>query len=150
MLVEDNKPRRRTSTTVVSLEGDHTDATTAQPSMTTAKSKPTQEQRCSKFSIILFVASLILFSIYASHGRWRDPQSNVSDFLDHLADDAVDDDSLGIILHPEEHRSRDSVIITLHWTITSDFRAPDGVKKRVYLINGNCSVSYLLPSSFLN
>ncbi|KAL2006773.1 hypothetical protein VTN00DRAFT_9441 [Thermoascus crustaceus] len=38
-------------------------------------------------------------------------------------------------LHPEDHVFREPVIQHLDWRITSGDRRPDGVKKRVYLIN---------------
>jgi len=43
---------------------------------------------------------------------------------------------LGIELYPEEHVSRAPKTITHYWNITSDYRSPDGVKKQVYLVNG--------------
>ncbi|WEW57589.1 hypothetical protein PRK78_003056 [Emydomyces testavorans] len=43
---------------------------------------------------------------------------------------------LGFELHPQEHIYRPPATIRLNWTITSAYRRPDGVKKRVYLING--------------
>jgi len=43
---------------------------------------------------------------------------------------------LGIELHPEDHVFRQRRTITHHWTITSGLRSPDGVKKEVYLVNG--------------
>jgi FtsP/CotA-like multicopper oxidase with cupredoxin domain len=42
---------------------------------------------------------------------------------------------LGIQLHPEDHVFRNPKTITYNWTITSEFRSPDGVKKEVYLVN---------------
>lgn len=45
-------------------------------------------------------------------------------------------DPLGIKLHPEDHRFRHSKNQTFYWEITSAYRAPDGVEKKVYLING--------------
>lgn len=39
-------------------------------------------------------------------------------------------------LHPEDHIFRESIIQHLNWRITSGDRRPDGVRKRVYLING--------------
>ncbi|KAB8349427.1 hypothetical protein FH972_023454 [Carpinus fangiana] len=44
--------------------------------------------------------------------------------------------NLATLLHPKEHIGRPPSIKTLHWTVTSDFRRPDGVNKKVYLING--------------
>lgn len=44
--------------------------------------------------------------------------------------------TLGIKLHPQNHENRPSKTITHGWTITSGYRSPDGVKKKVYLVNG--------------
>ncbi|KAJ5535332.1 hypothetical protein N7527_001586 [Penicillium freii] len=41
-----------------------------------------------------------------------------------------------IDLHPEDHVYRPAATQYLDWRVTSDFRRPDGVLKRVYLING--------------
>jgi hypothetical protein len=43
-----------------------------------------------------------------------------------------------IELHPEKHVYRAPVTQHLDWQITADHRRPDGVLKRVYLINGKC------------
>lgn len=54
---------------------------------------------------------------------------------------------LGIRLHPEEHASRPPATLSFNWTITAGLRSPDGVQKRVYLVNGKfqcCThISYL-------
>jgi hypothetical protein len=39
-------------------------------------------------------------------------------------------------LHPEDHIFREPRVQSLNWHITSGHRRPDGVKKRVFLING--------------
>lgn len=39
-------------------------------------------------------------------------------------------------LHPEDHVYRETVTYTLDWSITAAYQRPDGVKKRIYLING--------------
>ncbi|OAL72668.1 laccase [Trichophyton violaceum] len=39
-------------------------------------------------------------------------------------------------LHPEDHVFRPETTITLEWSVTTGYRRLDGVKKRVYLING--------------
>lgn len=44
--------------------------------------------------------------------------------------------NLALVLHPEDHVYRQPETIRYVWNITSGFRSPDGVKKRVYLING--------------
>lgn len=44
--------------------------------------------------------------------------------------------SLDLVLHPEDHIYRNATVQHHTWRITSDFRRPDGVRKRVYLVNG--------------
>lgn len=39
-------------------------------------------------------------------------------------------------LHPEEHIFREAQTIRLTWNVTKAARAPDGVVKAIYLING--------------
>lgn len=46
------------------------------------------------------------------------------------------DGSLGILLHPDDHAYREPGELRYTWNITSEERAPDGVLKKVYLING--------------
>ncbi|RJE18349.1 Multicopper oxidase [Aspergillus sclerotialis] len=41
-----------------------------------------------------------------------------------------------IELHPEDHVYREPVTQRLGWRVTSDYLRPDGVLKRVYLVNG--------------
>lgn len=43
--------------------------------------------------------------------------------------------SLNVRLHQEAHSTRDATTQHLSWRITSGLRSPDGVQKRVYLIN---------------
>jgi FtsP/CotA-like multicopper oxidase with cupredoxin domain len=42
---------------------------------------------------------------------------------------------LGITLHPEDHAYRPPKNIIVHWDVSAAIRSPDGVKKRVYLVN---------------
>jgi FtsP/CotA-like multicopper oxidase with cupredoxin domain len=39
------------------------------------------------------------------------------------------------LLHPEEHVTRSPIVLSLDWRISAGIRSPDGVSKRVYLIN---------------
>ncbi|CAK4031442.1 laccase IV [Lecanosticta acicola] len=39
------------------------------------------------------------------------------------------------VLHPDNHADRDAYTFKNHWRITSGYRRPDGVLKRVYLVN---------------
>jgi hypothetical protein len=150
----ENKPRRRTSTSVSPANGSLDLASDRETNSSHHDAEPdfikhssnSSMQQCSAFSTILVLTSLLLFVFYVSAGRWKGARSQIGDFLGEKTDDPEGMPSLGIVLHPESHRSRNASIITLHWTITSDFRAPDGVKKRVYLINGNKRVSYHLKS----
>ncbi|KAF7137126.1 hypothetical protein CNMCM5793_007190 [Aspergillus hiratsukae] len=48
--------------------------------------------------------------------------------------DGEDDESM--LLHPERHVFRDPTTIHMTWNVTLEPRAPDGVMKLVYLING--------------
>ena len=151
IVVQENKPRRRTSTSVRTGNGS-VDLACDSDSHSLHYDKPlvakdsAQQQQCSALSTILVLASLFLFALYVTAGRWKGARSNIADFLAGTSHDAQGIPSLGILLHPESHQSRNASIITLHWTITSDFRAPDGVKKMVYLINGNRSISISLPT----
>ena len=43
---------------------------------------------------------------------------------------------MAIELDPTAHVFRSPETITHHWNITSDFLSPDGVKKKIYLVNG--------------
>ncbi|KKZ63416.1 hypothetical protein EMCG_02303 [[Emmonsia] crescens] len=40
-------------------------------------------------------------------------------------------------LHPEAHIYRPATTIHLNWTVTAGYRRPDGVLKRIYLLNGH-------------
>jgi hypothetical protein len=135
------KPRRRTSTSATSrnensLHVAEESITVAVKPVTPLNSNAAQ-QRWSQVSVFAFALSLVLFAIYATRSQSRELRSGVSDFLTAPSSGLAVEPPLGIFLHPEDHRSRDPVTLRLHWTITSGFRAPDGVKKKVYLINGN-------------
>lgn len=43
---------------------------------------------------------------------------------------------LSMELHPERHVFRDPETIIFRWNISSGIRSPDGVRKQVYLVNG--------------
>ncbi|OAA53334.1 ferro-O2-oxidoreductase [Cordyceps fumosorosea ARSEF 2679] len=45
-------------------------------------------------------------------------------------------DEVAIPLHPQLHNNRDAKTLHFDWTVTSGLRSPDGVEKRVYLVNG--------------
>jgi hypothetical protein len=144
MVVEENRPRRRTSTSVSPGNGSvdlacDSDLNLDKP--TVINNSNFTQQQWSAVATVLVLASLLLFTLYISAERWNGARSHIGEFLAGTSDEAAGIPSLGILLHPEEHRSRDAGIITLHWTITSGFRTPDGVRKKVYLINGNFCIS---------
>ncbi|KAM4061208.1 multicopper oxidase domain-containing protein [Hirsutella rhossiliensis] len=43
---------------------------------------------------------------------------------------------IALALHPEQHVTRGPATLVFNWTITLGTRAPDGVEKEVYLVNG--------------
>ncbi|KAK3940215.1 multicopper oxidase-domain-containing protein [Diplogelasinospora grovesii] len=47
----------------------------------------------------------------------------------------VEHQAAGIVLHPEWQINRKPVSLFFQWNISQGIRAPDGVKKRVYLVN---------------
>ncbi|KAF4332241.1 L-ascorbate oxidase [Fusarium beomiforme] len=73
---------------------------------------------------LIVVALLSVVGVMATlHGLAREHASN--DATGHL----------GYRLHPEDHRSRLPTTLSHNWTITAGTRSPDGVEKRVYLVN---------------
>ena len=75
------------------------------------------------FIIFAFLAWQVLSMAY--------PQQSPSNLYSDSSDGP-----LGIVLHPEDHAYRRPKRLTYYWNITSEYRAPDGVRKKVYLING--------------
>jgi FtsP/CotA-like multicopper oxidase with cupredoxin domain len=61
--------------------------------------------------------------------------SNSDDSHQTFNADASHDEMLGIRLHPQDHMSRPPTTLTHHWNITAGYRSPDGVRKKVYLVN---------------
>ncbi|QSS59068.1 hypothetical protein I7I51_08500 [Histoplasma capsulatum] len=53
---------------------------------------------------------------------------------------------IGQKLHPETHIYRPVTTIRLNWTVTAAYLRPDGVLKRIYVINGVSAVLSLLGS----
>lgn len=52
----------------------------------------------------------------------------------HVSDGSKQDDTY--MLHPQDHIFRKPQTIKQTWEVTKELRAPDGVEKPVYLING--------------
>ena len=101
--------------------------------------------RCSGIIIYPLVVCLLIILAYLY-------QSNVPDPLRFLIPSRIVPGSLifrgsdsvrpRIQLHPEAHAYRQPVTQHLEWLVTSDYLRPDGVLKRVYLVNGSSSSSY--------
>jgi FtsP/CotA-like multicopper oxidase with cupredoxin domain len=86
------------------------------------------------FSItaIALIFLVVVLVAYLNYGfqSFRDPSLG--------ADEASSEyrRPLDLILKPQDHRSRAPKLVYQNWTVTSAVRRPDGVAKRVYLING--------------
>ncbi|TVY84216.1 Oxidoreductase ptaE [Lachnellula suecica] len=87
------------------------------------------------FFVLLVVATMIISSFETLSPSVLKLGS--TSFLDEMEEqNDIQKDMLGMKLHPERHVARKPRTITLHWNITSELRSPDGVKKRIYLVNG--------------
>lgn len=95
----------------------------------------------SALPMIIAVAAFLLLAFFTliTLRPFLNPDTSRSSwpqFYKPQSDSAKSSNTLEILLHPEKHTQRASKVIHYHWTITSDFRAPDGVRKNVHLING--------------
>jgi hypothetical protein len=102
--------------------------------MSNSKTARNAKQLFSIGSVILLITIFGLYGAYYS--------ARVSNFGP-IADNSVKWQSAetegGLAtLHPEQHIFRDAKTIRMKWNITTGQRAPDGVTKPVYLINGEC------------
>lgn len=78
----------------------------------------------------------IIFFVYigsSRHGPFRPPLA-FPDTKKHQVSGASISSALH--LHPEEHIFRETIVHSFDWHVSSGYRRPDGVKKRVFLING--------------
>lgn len=50
--------------------------------------------------------------------------------------EAKESSQLAILLHPELHIDREPTTLRFDWNISTGFLEPDGVRKRIYLVNG--------------
>ena len=81
--------------------------------------------------LVLLLVLIILFFVF----RRNSSSIRLSDFS--LYDNpSLPRRDFGIILHPKDHITRLPTSLEHHWNITKGLRAPDGVNKTVYLING--------------
>lgn len=54
----------------------------------------------------------------------------------HVNTGAKESSQLAILLHPELHINREPTTLRFDWNISTGFLEPDGVRKRIYLVNG--------------
>src|SRR5580700_11358235 len=145
--MEGNARRRlsatlRTSNSAGLLQGE----IEAEPNQKTA-SKASKLLEKPSIQAVIAVVLLVLLVLWSFSGVLTEPRSNIFPFLRQPARHAADNETVGILLHPEDHSARNVQVIELQWTVTAGFRAPDGVRKRVYLINGKrFKYSHSLPS----
>lgn len=90
------------------------------------------------FSILFGILILLTIAFASSDTLLRSAHLHLDIFnIFHIGGDGSDNShKIGIELHPKNHVFRRPKTITHHWTVTSGFLSPDGVKKQVYLVNG--------------
>lgn len=106
---------------------------------------------CKRWKVLLpaavVIATVILYCFWSTQflyaGSWSNEErytgtSATDAALNHESSDqsSADLNNFTVLLHPEEHTHRAQQKIELQWNITTGIRRPDGVAKRVYLING--------------
>ena len=93
---------------------------------------------------LLFIPLSIFFILYLQwHSAFIKPVSTIAENPDSITAPGPERD-LKLLLQPEAHVSRDAEVRRFSWNITKSMRAPNGVQKEVYLINGMIKVQ---PSS---
>ncbi|PHH89362.1 hypothetical protein CDD83_6208 [Cordyceps sp. RAO-2017] len=83
--------------------------------------------RVSKWTFLGFLALLTVLSLPLLAYTRRERLHVVA---------APDQKQMAFALHPEQHATRQTTTLTFNWTVTLEMRAPDGVEKQVYLVNG--------------
>lgn len=95
-----------------------------------------REAYLSVTAVLLVIGVYTWLYVGPYHVRFRVPQH----ISHHGSSDVIHEDSnLAILLRPQDHTHREPKTIYYVWNITSGLRAPDGVTKQVYLINGEYS-----------
>ena len=89
------------------------------------------------FSLVfgILILATIAFACSDTLLRSSHIRLDIFDFF-HIGGNGRGSHKIGIELHPKNHVFRRPKTIVHHWTITSGFLSPDGVKKQVYLVNG--------------
>ncbi|OCL10556.1 multicopper oxidase [Glonium stellatum] len=136
--------RRRTSQSVLtgSASGVSTPSAPStqpqpQPQPLIAPSSP-HRLRSAAYFVSLLAIALVLSSaaslFYLRHGSFNPPLP-LSNSTPSTQASAEARRALDIILSPQNHISRPPNTFHYNWTVTAGLRRPDGVTKRVYLIN---------------
>lgn len=93
-------------------------------------------KRALAFMLTLLVILLtIFFILYLQwHSAFEAPESKLAESSNPVTASGPKRD-LKLLLHPEDHVSRDSSVRHFSWIITKATIAPNGAKKEVFLIN---------------
>ncbi|KUJ20809.1 uncharacterized protein LY89DRAFT_611217 [Mollisia scopiformis] len=95
---------------------------------------PTRRAVCYSVTVVVLVIGIYTWlNIGPYHDVLRIPQYNLEQAAAGLDHERA---NLAIVLRPEEHVEREPKTVEYRWNITTGVRAPDGVTKQVYLING--------------
>lgn len=129
-------------------------ATTSLPKHANNDRKGKEQWSVTVFAVPVAIAILVLFALsYLGNGGFtpaalwlpsfglREPGSHHAGDLD--AGDLLAD----FALHPEDHIYREPINHYLQWHITAEDRRPDGVKKKVYLINGTNGLVFIMTKT---
>ena len=88
-------------------------------------------------SLLLGILVVTIVAFASSNTLLRASHIHLDIFnLFRLGSDGETSHTTGIQLHPTNHVFRRPKTITHNWIITKGFRSPDGVRKEVYLVNG--------------
>ncbi|KAL2803430.1 multicopper oxidase-domain-containing protein [Aspergillus granulosus] len=134
--------QRQSSRRRKSCPGDKSDQTNSSQSTPQKHEKESERKAHWHRGLILYAVAVCIVSLLLFWNQYMTPRPQ--SFL--FAEDHVNRSGLGIKnpdasrpgieLHLEDHIYREPITHHLEWTVTADNLRPDGVLKRVYLING--------------
>lgn len=84
--------------------------------------------------LIILTAALFSFLFFQTHSHGQKVHI-LPNQVGHTPNPAIHVSDLAHLLHPGEHADRAPANVKLTWQITTGIRSPDGVEKKVYLIN---------------
>ncbi len=98
---------------------------------------PPRKRKYAFFLLIIILVPSAIFCAYTYQNIWlAAARRNLHLFGSAPTSTPSFAGEASIRLHPEEHVFRKTKTITQHWHVTKERRAPDGVWKDVFLING--------------